>query len=127
MMQLGTVFFVFVPAIFTTPLAGRAVAWLGRRNALFAGLGIAALGLPLLLLPTLPAVLAGLVLISAGTFLAQAVVTGAVGLSAHSERASASGLYLCAYYLGWPATILGIACALCAATAFIARLWADHP
>ena len=63
-------------------------------------LGLALLGLPLLLLPHLVTVLAGIVLIAAGTFFAQAVATGFVGQAATSDRGAASGLYLAAYFAG---------------------------
>ena len=61
---------------------------------------MAALGLPLLILPNLPAVLVGMVLVGAGTFFAQACATGFVGRAAASDRGSASGLYLASYFFG---------------------------
>jgi predicted MFS family arabinose efflux permease len=83
------------------------------------------------LVPRLPAVIAGLVLLGVGTFFAQAVATGFVGRAAKGDRAAASGLYLAAYYLGglagaailgvvferfgWPATVAGVGLALAAA------------
>jgi predicted MFS family arabinose efflux permease len=67
-MTLGFVYFVFVPAMATTPLAGRAVKRFGTRPTFWAALAVAALGLPLLVLPSLPAVLIGMVLVGAGTF-----------------------------------------------------------
>ena len=73
---------------------------LGTRPALWGGLGIAAAGLPLLVLPSLPAVLAGLALVGIGTFFAQATATGFVSRTAAADRASASGLYLASYFLG---------------------------
>jgi MFS family permease len=99
-MTLGFVYFVFVPAMATTPLAGRAVARFGTRPTFWAALGVAALGLPLLVLPSLPAVLLGMVLVGAGTFFAQACATGFVGRAATSERGAASGLYLASYFFG---------------------------
>src|SRR5215470_15195007 len=62
-MQLGFVYFVFVPSILTTPLAGKVAQRLGTRPAFWGALAVAGGGLPLLLLPSLPAVLAGLALI----------------------------------------------------------------
>ena len=101
MMQLGLVYFVFLPAIVTTPLAGLVVTRFGRQPALWMGLAVAGVGLPLLVLPSLPVLLAGIsVLVSVGTFLAQAIATGAVGHAAMTDRAAASGMYLFAYYLG---------------------------
>lgn len=127
-MSLGLVYLVFLPSLFTTPLAGRAVAAFGLRPALWVGLAIAGLGLPLLLLSSLAAVLAGMVLVGVGTFLAQAIGTGFVGRAANSDRAAASGLYLASYYLGglagaavlgqafdhlgWAATVAGVGLAL---------------
>jgi predicted MFS family arabinose efflux permease len=130
-MTLGFVYFVFVPAMATTPLAGRAVARFGTRPTFWAALGVAVLGLPLLVLPSLPAVLLGMVLVGAGTFFAQACATGFVGRAATSERGAASGLYLACYFFGglvgsavlglifdmfgWKACVAGIAVALLAA------------
>jgi MFS transporter, YNFM family, putative membrane transport protein len=127
-MTLGFVYFVFVPAMATTPLAGRAVARFGTRPTFWTALGVAALGLPLLVLPSLPAVLLGMVLVGAGTFFAQACATGFVGRAATSERGAASGLYLASYFFGglvgsavlgpifdmfgWRACVAGIAVAL---------------
>lgn len=96
----GLVFFVFAPSIFTTPMAGWAVQRIGARAAMWMGLGVAMAGLPLLLSPELPWVLAGMVLAASGTFFAQAIATGFVSRSAADDRAAASGLYLAFYFLG---------------------------
>ena len=63
-------------------------------------MGLASLGLLLLLTPYLVLVLAGLAAIGVGTFCAQAATTGFVGRAARSDRALASGLYLSSYYFG---------------------------
>jgi predicted MFS family arabinose efflux permease len=139
-MTLGFVYFVFLPSIFTTPLAGRLVARSGRRRALLVSLAAAMVGLPLLVVPLLTAVLSGLILVSVGTFLAQAIATGIVGRVAATERAAASGMYLFAYYLGgltgtailgqvyqhlgWTACVAGIGAALIAAALLASRLGA---
>ena len=70
------IYFVFLPAIATTPLAGRAVKRFGTRATFWGSLGVAALGLPLMLSPSLAAVLAGMVLVGVGTFFAQATGMG---------------------------------------------------
>src|SRR5436189_4846570 len=75
-MELGFVYFVFLPSVVTTLLAGRAVRRWGTRPTLWGSLAIASVGLPLLLLPNLAAVLLGMVLIGVGTFFAQATATG---------------------------------------------------
>jgi MFS transporter, YNFM family, putative membrane transport protein len=99
-MAVGFVYFVFLPSIFTTPLAGHAVQRFGTRPTFWGALALAGAGLPLLLLPHLPAVLAGLALIGVGTFFAQATATGFVGRAATTDRGSASGIYLASYFLG---------------------------
>ncbi|NBU28259.1 MAG: MFS transporter [Caulobacteraceae bacterium] len=131
MKGLALVYFVFAPAILTTPLAGAMVARYGARMAIWCGLGLALLGLPLLLAGGLAAMVAGLVLVACGTFFAQATATGFVSRAAAADRGSASGLYLASYFLGglagsallgllferfgWPACVVGIAVALIAA------------
>jgi predicted MFS family arabinose efflux permease len=138
MMSLGFVYFVFLPSIVTTPLAGPIARKCGARLTGAAAMILAALGLPLLLLPTLSAVLLGLVLVSVGTFFAQAVATGFVGRAARADRAAASGMYLASYFfgglvgsavlgqafdrLGWTACVAGIALALFVGIAMTRRL-----
>jgi predicted MFS family arabinose efflux permease len=128
MMQLGLVYFVFLPAIVTTPLAGGVVRRHGARVSIWASLGLAVAGLPLLLAAHLAPVLCGMVLVAAGTFFAQAVATGYVGKVATSDRGAASGLYLAFYFAGglagsavlgalfdragWPGCVTGVASAL---------------
>jgi MFS transporter, YNFM family, putative membrane transport protein len=99
-MTLGFIYFVFLPSIATTPLAGRAVQRFGTRPTFWGSLLVAAAGLPLLILPNLSAVLIGMVLVGVGTFFAQACATGFVGRAALSDRGSASGLYLASYFFG---------------------------
>jgi YNFM family putative membrane transporter len=137
-MDLGFVYFVFLPSIATTILAGRAVGRLGTRPTLWGALAAAAIGLPLLLLPSLAAVLTGMVLVGIGTFFAQATATGFVGRAARADRGAASGIYLASYFFGglvgsavlgqlfdrfgWAACVGGIAGALAAAAILAARL-----
>jgi len=137
-MQLGFVYFVFLPSVLTTLLAGRAVHRLGTRPTLWGSLAIAAAGLPLLLLHQLAVVLLGMVLIGVGTFFAQATATGFVSRAATADRGAASGIYLACYFagglvgtavlgqmfdrIGWPACVAGIALSLGAAALLALRL-----
>lgn len=100
MQALGLVFLVFLPSMITTPLAGRAVRWLGPGPSVAYSLAAALAGLVLMLASNLLAVIAGMALVGVGTFFAQAVATGHVGRIARSEKAAASGLYLSFYYCG---------------------------
>ena len=136
-MQLGFVYFVFLPSVATTLLAGRAVHRWGNRPTLWGSLALAGAGLPLLLLPDLTLVLLGMVLIGVGTFFAQATATGFVSQAATADRGAASGIYLACYFagglvgtavlgqifdrIGWPACVGGIALSL--GLAALLTLW----
>ena len=138
MMDLGFVYLVFLPSIATTLLAGRAVARIGRRPAIWGALAVALLGLPLLLAAHVEAVLTGMVLVGVGTFFAQAVTTGFVGQAAQDNRGVASGIYLACYFcgglvgsailgqlfdrFGWTACVAGVMASLVAAALLAARL-----
>lgn len=100
MAALGLVFLAFAPSMFTTPLAGSTGSRHGAAAIVPPSLMVAVAGLALLLVARVEAIIAGLVLVAAGTFFAQAVATGYVGRAATRDRAAASGLYLSAYYLG---------------------------
>lgn len=100
MAALGLVYFVFLPAMATTPLAGETARRFGVRTAIAGGLAAAVVGLVLTLASALWLVLAGLSLVGVGTFFAQAGATGFVNRAAQSDKAAASGLYLASYYLG---------------------------
>jgi predicted MFS family arabinose efflux permease len=137
-MALGSVYFVFLPSVLTTPFAGRAVEQFGNRPTLWAALALAGGGLPMLLVPHLATVLTGLMAIGVGTFFAQAAATGFVGRAATSDRGSASGLYLASYFsgglvgsailgqmfdrLGWEACVAGIGASLAVAALLAFRL-----
>jgi MFS transporter, YNFM family, putative membrane transport protein len=137
-MQLGFVYFVFLPSVVTTLLAGRAVDRWGTRPTLWSSLALAGVGLTLLLLPSLAAVLLGMVLVGIGTFFAQATATGFVSHAATADRGSASGIYLACYFagglvgtailgqifdrIGWSACVGGITLSLGVAAILALRL-----
>jgi predicted MFS family arabinose efflux permease len=138
MMALGFVYFVFLPSVLTTPLAGRAVQRFGTRPTFWGAIAVAGLGLPLLLASSLAPVLAGMALVAVGTFFAQATATGFVGRAATTDRGSASGIYLACYFFGglvgtavlgqlfdrfgWTACVAGVGAALVAAALLGYRL-----
>ena len=143
MMAVGFAYFVFLPSIVTTPMAGSLVQCLGVRRAMWTALAIAAAGLPLLLVAALPPVLAGMALVAVGTFLAQAIATGFVGRAAAADATAASGTYLASYFFGgmvgsivlgqvfvrsgWSACVAGIAVSLLAAALLARRLRLTSP
>jgi predicted MFS family arabinose efflux permease len=141
MMDLGLVYFVFLPSIITTLLAGKVAARIGTRPAIWSALGLAALGVLLLLGRHLAEVLTGMVLVGVGTFFAQAAATGFVGQAATESRGVASGAYLACYFLGgltgtavlgqifdlmgWTACAIGVAAALGSAALLAFKLKID--
>ncbi len=137
-MELGFVYFVFLPSVVTTLLAGGVVRRWGVRPTMWGSLALAGIGLPLLLAPILAAVLLGMVLIGVGTFFAQATATSFVSRAATVDRGAASGIYLSCYFsgglvgtavlgqvfdrIGWPACVGGIALSLAAAALLTLRV-----
>lgn len=131
MMDLGLVYFVFLPSVVTTLLAGKVASRLGTRPTIWGSLVVAGLGLPLMLAPNLGEVLTGMVLVGVGTFFAQAAATGFVGQTATDNRGIASGTYLACYFcgglvgtavlgrlfdnFGWHACVAGVGAALAVA------------
>ncbi|MDN5004210.1 MFS transporter [Bradyrhizobium sp. GCM10027634] len=131
MMDLGFVYFVFLPSVVTTLLAGKVASRIGTRPTIWVSLGLAAAGLPLMLATHLGEVLAGMVLVGVGTFFAQAAATSYVGQIAADNRGVASGTYLACYFsgglagtavlgrlfdaFGWSACVTGVGVALGAA------------
>jgi predicted MFS family arabinose efflux permease len=137
-MQLGFVYFVFLPSIVTTLLAGSAASRFGTRPSMWGSLLTAAAGLPLLLSSELTLILTGMVLVAVGTFFAQAVATGFLGKATSHGRGAASGMYLASYFFGglvgtaalgqlfdrfgWPACVAGVGAALAVAGLLTHRL-----
>ncbi|MEV5849287.1 MFS transporter [Streptomyces sp. NPDC051985] len=97
---IGSIFLVYLVGTVSASTAGRLVGRLGRRGALYLGGGTTAAGLLLSLADSLPLVLLGLVLITAGFFAGHAVASSAVSKTATHGRAQASALYQSAYYIG---------------------------
>ncbi|MFF5975959.1 MFS transporter [Streptomyces sp. NPDC012769] len=97
---VGSIFLVYLVGTASSAAAGGLVARLGRRGALYLAVSTTAAGLLLSLADALTAVLAGLVLITAGFFAGHAVASSSVSRTAKTGRAQASALYQSAYYLG---------------------------
>jgi YNFM family putative membrane transporter len=132
MREAGFVFLCFLPSLVTTPMAGRIAARLGSTTSAAGSLLLALFGALSTLIGDIVTIVSGLAMFAAGTFFAQAVVTSFVGRATTVERATASGLYLSAYYCGglagagvigwlyeragWHGAVIGVALALAAAT-----------
>lgn len=97
---VGSVFVIYLVGTATSAGAGKLNARLGRRGMIYAGIVTASSGLALTLLDSLAALVAGLVLITAGFFAGHAVASASVSRTATEGRAQASALYQMAYYTG---------------------------
>ncbi|WP_130796757.1 MFS transporter [Streptomyces otsuchiensis] len=96
----GTVFVIYLVGTCSSSMTGVTVTRLGRRGALYVGIGAVTAGLLLSLSHSLTVVLLALVLITGGFFLGHAVASAAVGRTATQARAQASALYTVTYYVG---------------------------
>ncbi|QHC25775.1 MFS transporter [Streptomyces sp. GS7] len=97
---VGSIFIVYLVGTVSSAAAGTLVGRMGRRGALYLAVGTTSTGLLLTLAASVAAVLAGLVLITAGFFAGHAVASSSVSRTAKTARAQASALYQCAYYIG---------------------------
>ncbi|TWE23885.1 YNFM family putative membrane transporter [Prauserella muralis] len=95
------VFLAYAMGAVSSVTAGRLVARFGRRRSQLVALAVTALGGALTLPDSLPLVVAGFIVLTAGFFATHAVANGwaAAEAPAHA-RGQSSGLYTLAYYLG---------------------------
>ncbi|ACI50560.1 major facilitator superfamily MFS_1 [Gluconacetobacter diazotrophicus PA1 5] len=98
--RLGLLFSVYVFGIASSSIAGGLSDRMGRGRVMTAGIAIMAAGILLTLAGALPAIVAGIVLLTVGFFTTHAVASGWVGRLALADRGHATSLYLLAYYLG---------------------------
>jgi predicted MFS family arabinose efflux permease len=94
------VFVMYLAGTLSSPAAGSLADRAGPRPVLLGACLVTAAGLLLTLPSSLPAVAAGLLVMTTGFFAAHSVASGWVGRRADGGKAYASGLYLFAYYLG---------------------------
>jgi len=98
--QLGSIFFVYLLGVVTTPQSGRFLDRFGFRHTTVVYCTMMIAGLLLTLVKSLPIVIVGLAIFSSGVFVAQAAATVQTGAIAGRSRSSAAGLYVSFYYLG---------------------------
>lgn len=98
--EAGLIFTVYLVGMAGSSLAGGLADRRGRWPVLTGGLILFGAGLALTLLQPLPAVIAGVALVTGGFFVAHAVASGWVGALARGEKGHAASLYLLAYYAG---------------------------
>jgi predicted MFS family arabinose efflux permease len=96
----GLLYLVFCLAVISTPLAGPITQRIGHPGALALGALVSSVGAWLTLSSILALVIFGSALVACGLFFSQAVATAYTGYAARSYKATASGLYMAAYYAG---------------------------
>ncbi len=94
------IYLVYVLGIFIGPLAGRFSRRFGGGNALMAGTGILGIAFALLLVPSVTAVIAGLLGVCAGFFTIHAVAVGLLNQKLSGGHGKANALYVLFYYAG---------------------------
>ncbi|HEY6104405.1 MAG TPA: MFS transporter [Anaeromyxobacteraceae bacterium] len=97
---VASFYLVYLAGVVASPMAGRLVGRLGAERLMAGGVAVAAAGVLLTLLPSLLAVVAGLVVLCLGMFTAQAVAPSYVNLAAAEPKGGATALYLAFYYVG---------------------------
>ncbi len=96
---LGLVYVLWITGVFS-PGAGILAMRVGPRRAIAASMGLAALGLIITLVPTLPIVIVGLGLLTLGMFSTIPAVNLYLGQQAKAARGTAASMYLAFYYVG---------------------------
>jgi MFS transporter, YNFM family, putative membrane transport protein len=135
---IGALFVVYLAGTYSSAAAGRLADRFGRYFVLVLGVGVTVAGVLLTLPASLPLIVAGLIVMTAGFFAAHSVASGWVGGRATVAPAQASALYLCLYYIGssvagsaggvfygsggWPATVAFVVALLAVALASGATL-----
>ena len=97
---VSVLFLSYLTGTWSSAQAGRIAARFGRRRVLVTSSLIMLGGLLIMLVPWLPAVVAGLLIFTAGFFAAHSVANGWVPARATVGRAQASSLYTLFYYAG---------------------------
>jgi predicted MFS family arabinose efflux permease len=141
--MLGAIFVTYLTGVFMAPWVGRVIARFGRRHFVIGVITVWVGGVLLTLVPTLPAIIAGLAVCAGCGLLCQAVSTGYVTTSTSEGRSSAVGLYVTSFYVGgsfgafipglvyeafgWPACAAIVIAMLVAMGLIVTLLWEHKP
>lgn len=102
-----TLYCAYIVGIFMGPLAGKISNRIGSANTLMAGLFLMGASLALISLPSIAAIVLGLLGICAGFFTVHSAAIGSLNRRLTRDQGRANALYVLFYYLGgW----LGITC-----------------
>ena len=104
---IGLIFSVYLAGMVSSPVTGELASRLGRRRVLWLATALGLAGILMTLSDHLALIIAGVVVVTVGFFGAHSVASSWVGRRALRDRAQASSVYLCLYYLG--SSVLGTA------------------
>ena len=104
-LQISHIFYAYLLGTAASPIAGGLADKLGRGPVLIVGTLLMATGVVLTLFKPLAVIVTGVVLLTAGFFVAHSVASGWVGRLATQSKGHASSLYLWGYYMG--SSVLG--------------------
>ena len=104
-LEISHIFYAYLLGTAASPIAGGLADKLGRGPVLVAGTLLMAAGVGLTLFEPLAVIVTGVVLLTAGFFVAHSVASGWVGRLATQSKGHASSLYLWSYYMG--SSVLG--------------------
>lgn len=97
---IGSIFIVYLAGALAATMTGRMIAAIGRRRFVLLVIAAWALGMLLILVPSLPAVVVALTIASTCGVLTQAASTSYVAITAQGGTSSAVGLYVTSFYVG---------------------------
>ena len=104
---IGAIFVIYLAGTFSSTATGEIASRLGRRKVLWLAIVGGLAGIAMTLSESLALVIAGIVVVTMSFFGAHSVASSWVGRRALRDRAQASSVYLCSYYLG--SSVLGTA------------------
>ncbi|MGX5776626.1 MFS transporter [Methylorubrum zatmanii] len=104
---IGLIFIVYLAGTASSAITGHIAGTLGRRKVLWLAILLGIGGIALTLAQNLILIIAGIVIVTVSFFGAHSVASSWVGRRASRDRAQASAIYLCMYYLG--SSLLGTA------------------
>ncbi|KGX89678.1 MFS transporter [Pontibacillus marinus] len=97
---LGLLFLTYLAGTFSSSIAGKVSLRIQKTYCIAIGIGIMVIGFAVTLIPSVFAIILGLLLNCFGFFFAHSTASSWVSKRAFYSKASASGLYLISYYIG---------------------------
>lgn len=140
---LGMLFLTYLTGTWAASMSGRIALVLAQPLCMAMGVGLLMLGSLVMLIPSVWAIIGGLLINSFGFFFCHSNITSWVSRQAQTARASASALYLVFYYVGastggfyldpfwqvmqWQGVILGSLLVLLVTLCISLWLWKQDP